>query len=674
MKISKLLNIDVKSLVLIILIPILTILISFMAWLSYEQMYNTILHGFNQKLIAVSSTTGSFIDGDEHAKLAKAKEVKALAIGPNERLYAIDSLNHLLRVDFGDGSGVSLFKLDYNINDFTYNPQTKLFYATTGKEIITINPKNGDTKSFYRAQYILKGLAYDALKKNIYFSNGKVVFQIDKNQEVKSLYENEYSISSLAYDVNQKRLYAIEDGSDNLIYIDIAMPKRIKLLYNNFPDESTGLKAIEIHKDKLYSGNRHLIVYDRKKRISAYKDFSRGYRNEKSNLYKKYIAPMTKIKVETGLTYHYTQNLVYNKKGVNCLYILDVHEGNEYTPIGSEDEMDKSSLLGAENVMLRKEVYVSDIKKWEQWGLLKVSFAPIVNAQGIVKAIAGADVDMGIITKKTKKALIESIVVGVISLIISIIAAFSISQKIIEPIRKLKYSALRIAAGRYGDKVFVQNPKELSELSSTFNSMDDQLKDTVFNLAEYNSNILIKRKEQDIQRELDQRLKVRHRQIRSHIVECSQKVDGFLLHENIMYFWFSPEDKETRLDASKERELISTTLSTIINHAKDPLDELNSIFTNISSFGKVELKNNTISLHEKSQELSVLFEDDDGSYTLQKLSKDKLQMKDAIIFAELPLLKSLNKEQIDFLVYEKYSQLKIEYCSILFAVLPKGES
>lgn len=518
MKLSKLLHIDIQSLVLFIIVPVLTILISFMAWLSYDEMYDTILDGFNQKLIAISSTSGSFIDRDEHAGLAEAKEIKAFAYAQDDKLYGIDTLNRLIEIGLDDGAGVVLFNLDRKINDLAYNPHTKLLYATTGYEIVTIDPKDAKIEPYHWMSSTLKAITYDPLKNLIYVSNDQGLFQINQYKEVAPVYQSQRSIASLAYDQHKELLYAIEDESDNFISIDPKNFNRTKLLFKDFPVESTDLRAIEVHESNLYAGSKHLIVHDMTARSSSFEDFARGYRNEKSAHYEKYMTPMTKIKVETGLTYHYTQNLIYNQEGVNCLYILDVHEGNEYTPIGSEDEMDKEDLLGAENVMFRNEIYVSKVKEWEQWGLLKVSFAPILNADGDVKAIAGADINMGIIRKKTKEALFQSIAVGIIALIISFIAAFRISKKIIEPIRKLKYSALRIAAGRYGDKVLVQNPKELNELSTTFNAMDEELKDTISSLTLYNTEIQKQHREQDLQRELDQRLKTNHKQDRKSVV------------------------------------------------------------------------------------------------------------------------------------------------------------
>jgi len=674
MKLSKLLNTNVKSLVLIVLIPILSMLIIFMAWLSYDEMYRTIINGFNQKLIAISSTSGSFIDGDEHEKLAEAKEIKALSFGKDNKLYGVDSLNYFIEVNVEDGAGVRLFKFDFEINDITYNAKNELFYATSKNKIVTFNFENESIKEFYTDSAELKGLAYDAKNEYIYVSKSAKILRIDKNKKVKVITKTKHMLSSLAFDSKKNALYAIERKTDKLIFIDIDDNKQTQLIYKEFYSDSNPLVSIAFRNEKLYAGKNHLIIYDKKTKISTYKDFARGYRNEKSDIYKKYITPMTKIKLETDLTYHYTQNLIYNNKNANCIYILDVSEGNDYTPIGSEDVMDKESIIGAENVMHRKEVFVSEIQEWEQWGLLKVAYAPILNKAGVVKAIAGADVDMGIIREKTKQALIQSSIAGIVFLIISIIAAFSISKKIIEPIRKLKYSALRIAAGRHSDKVSIKRPKELSELSNTFNTMGTKLKDTVSHLTQYNSSVLTQRKEQDLQVKLDQRVKIKHDRIRSFAFKFSHSTNGILLRKNILYFWFSSELKETSFMASKERELISTTLDTFINYEDDPLSELKEVYESLDSFGYIDLNKNILFLHDRSKELFVLSQNEYEQYSFKELNQGSIDIENSLILSDYDLLRDITKDQIDYLLGEKYSHLDFKKCSIIFAILKEGKA
>jgi len=674
MKLTNFLNTDIRSLVLFILIPILSLLIIFISWSSYNVMYKTIILGFNHKLVSISSTSGSFIDGDKHEKLAEGKTVKALTVGEKGELYGIDHLNYLLQIDKSTGAGNRLFQLDRNINDMTYDKKKKIFYVTSGNTIFnfTLNEKN--LKPFYKHSTILKAIAYDSVKEQIYLGVLEGLGLIDKNRNFKIIQHIDYRLDRLTLGESEKYLYGVDQNLNTLIKIDLEKLKARKLYLKDFYVDTTPVSTIAYENNKLYYGSEHLAIYDQNLKTTTYEDFARGYRDENSDIYKEYIAPMTKIKLETGLTYHYTQNLVYGKDDANCIYILDVSEGNEYTPIGSEDVMDNEAIIGAENVMLRKDVYVSKIQEWEQWGLLKVAFAPIVNKDGVVKAIAGADVDMGIIRKKTKEVLIQSIIAGIIFLIISIVAAFSISKKIIEPIRKLKYSALKIAAGHHDEKVLIEKPQELSDLSDTFNTMGTKLKDTVLQLTQYNSDVSAQRKEQDLQVKLDQRAKVEDERIKAHIYKCTLAVNGFLLEGDLLYFWFSDKKLDTPFVASKERELISTSLRIFIHNESDPFSELKAVYKDLESFGFIDLSKQRLHLHEESKKLGYLIQNKKGDYISKVVDGGEILLEANAIFGESGTLENISKNQIDLLMGAKYSHLDMSSCSILFGIVTKGKS
>ncbi len=270
-------------------------------------------------------------------------------------------------------------------------------------------------------------------------------------------------------------IYGVNRDLDSIFTINLKTLKYEDVKVKDFPVESSSLHMLAMNKNEFFSGSQHLMVHNRAKVSTSHEEFARLYRDETSPKYKKHIEPMTKIKVALGLTYHYTFNLLYDHPENNSFYIFDVNEGNEYTPIGSYDSMDDDDLRGAENVMLRDDSYIGDVKLWEKWGLLKVAYAGIKNKDGKVVAVTGTDVDISIIKEKTHEATVHSITIGIFALVLSILAFYYIAIKIIEPINILKLSALKIAAGKYDEKVEIKSPLELTELSSDFNYMSDQL-------------------------------------------------------------------------------------------------------------------------------------------------------------------------------------------------------
>lgn len=670
MKFFKALKLNLEGLILIILIPMLLVLLIIMGWISFHEMHQTILHNFDQKLMGVSSTTGAFIDGNEFEKLAQAKEMKAMAFGENHNLYAVDTQNRFIHINIDNGAGKIIFPLDRNITDITYDSRLKLFFATSQKEILTINLISKKTEIFYVSNTLLKGITYVHQGDFLYIATNQGIVTLNKEKVKKELLKSAEVFKSLAY--NEDTLYTLGSTTDNLYAIDTKTLKETPIKYKNFPPDTSQLKSIEFNDDKLYSGNKHLIIYDLNTSKSRFKNFAREYRNEKSNIYKKYIIPMTAIKIKQGLTYLYTQKLIYNNPKANCYYILDVQEGSDYTPIGSEDEMDTEILIGAENVLFKNMLFVSDVQKWEQWGLLKTAFAPITNKEGIVEGIAGADIDISIINEKTKKALIETLMIGVISILISIFVAIQIAKKIIEPIQKLKYVALRIAAERYGDEVFIENPKELSKLATTFNTMDSKLKNTVSDLTDYNSGLSSKRKEENIKRVLNQQYKINHERVHIHSCEYADSIDGVLLSNNILYFWFSTKLYDDSIFTIKQRGLIATTLGRLINKVDNPLQELKLIFKEINQFGYIDLDKSTVFVDNSSEDIEILSSKDNKNYMPQTLRKGLEKVKSNIIFAQPNIIKNLTNEQINYLIQAKQSNIHLEKFSILLAILQKG--
>lgn len=74
MDILKKIKYSFLSVVLVILLPIMTLIVVVMAIMNYQQAYDSILEGFNKKLLSISSVSASFIDGADHRTIAIAKK------------------------------------------------------------------------------------------------------------------------------------------------------------------------------------------------------------------------------------------------------------------------------------------------------------------------------------------------------------------------------------------------------------------------------------------------------------------------------------------------------------------------------------------------------------------------------------------------------------------------
>lgn len=115
---------------------------------------------------------------------------------------------------------------------------------------------------------------------------------------------------------------------------------------------------------------------------------------------------------------------------------------------------------------------------------LMTGYAPIMNDKGDVIALVGADVNMDLLHRIVQHAILVLFASGLVAVILMIIAAVFIANKIIQPINKLKSAALALAAGEYDEKVNVKGPKEIAELANTFNTMRECLLDHINRLRD----------------------------------------------------------------------------------------------------------------------------------------------------------------------------------------------
>jgi|GEM_PF-2433492 len=591
-------------LVLLILLPVIVIIVFIMAIHNYNESYDAILGGFDKKLLATSSITASFVDADEHSIIATPKYMGSFSYDNKSNiLYGMSVNNKPQKINLKSGGAIDIDGFDesnlssYIINDIAIDSLENTLYASTySKELLSIDLNSTKIEVIARFDFVPQGVAYS--DNRVYISSNKSLYSFNikpkrvlkkfkytidavgiskpksiETKEAKLLKTFLYSMDSLS--ILDNKIYGVDRANNQIFKIDIdTLEYSIEL--KEFLPDGRRVHHLGVDSNHFYMGVDNLMVYERNSSTLLEDNFGRLYRDDTTQMYLKYIKPMTEIKKSLNLTYHYTFNLLYNDKENNCFYIMDVNYGGDYTPIGSYDTMDKDDLLGAENVMLRDETYVSAVKLWEKWGLLKVAYAGIKDKTGKVVAITGTDVDVSIINIKTRDALIQSIIIGILALIIGIYASYFIAIKIIRPIEILKYSALKIAAGNYGDNISIQSPQELNKLSIEFNNMSNELKSTVENFGEYKAPIDSDTLGIQLQDKLNQSLVINNRYITIEGLESSRNLIGMVEDNNLYYIYSLDEVLDTTLDATKKRAVINNILLRLLQ--KDNLDKFIDIF------------------------------------------------------------------------------------------------
>lgn len=112
------------------------------------------------------------------------------------------------------------------------------------------------------------------------------------------------------------------------------------------------------------------------------------------------------------------------------------------------------------------------------------AYAPILNEQGDVTALLGADMSVEEIDRKLHNALLAIFTSAIVTLLAVSGIVYLIASRISQPVQKLNQAALDIAAGNYEADIHVEGPKEIVELANTFNTMSECLVEHISRLRE----------------------------------------------------------------------------------------------------------------------------------------------------------------------------------------------
>lgn len=195
---------------------------------------------------------------------------------------------------------------------------------------------------------------------------------------------------------------------------------------------------------------------------------------EKRRDYLRNVEPMRRIRTGLNLTYLYSQ-ILGGGGPLSVIYVLDSSIGDDHSTIGSKDELTDETIVGLKKTQADGSIYVSPIEYQEQWGLLKTAAAPIYGSDGRITATAGADVNISLIQVATQNALFASALIGIGSILICLLVALVIVQRVARPIVALKQEALRIAAGDATEPAPIKGPREVARLRDDLASLAAQM-------------------------------------------------------------------------------------------------------------------------------------------------------------------------------------------------------
>lgn len=642
-------ELKIQSALLLVIVPVLFLVTSLAGYLVYSSLYSDILAGFDARLRSVSTVTAAFVEAEEHSQILRPVELTALAFDPETgRLLGADDDGRLFEIDRKTGSAQQTARLDIRVLDLTWEPERRqlLGLEASGNRLRLIDPQTGASREVLELAGSFQALGRDPATGLVYAA-GATLTTIDSRNWT-ALRTREIGGEgplSLSGGKEPGILYGTLSESSEILRIDVRRDRpeitRIPFQLSDPDPDGTALQdsveavtlrflAFDPAQDLFWTGDDRLARLEAggtRLEVSGYP----GFRNEQSPLYQKFVLPMRRIKQRVNLTYLYT--FVLDHQDREIVYGLDANTDEDHSNIGDIDSDPPEE--GTVRVFHQGGVHLSDIEFWEQWGLIKSADAAVYDRQGDVRAIAGSDINISIIRQKTRSALFNVCLIGLLCLGFASLAAVKVSHRLVRPIERLKSEALKVAAGQFGERVQVDSPTELQELAQSFNDMSADLKSTLEGLTESNRNLEQERRRTELILALASRTDCDRPGPetcclcgRTNAHPTSRDSSGWVMASGRLFVWFVDPSPQDAFDAVRFRSDLATTFRHLLD---SPQGEWNLILRffeplfrpSLRALVQVEVRTGTCRLSVRG-ELPAVRISADGTLTCLRLRGEEV--------------------------------------------------
>lgn len=433
---------------------------------------------FSSKLTTLSSTAGAFVDINEHNQIIEKRVFKGIRNFDENSRFVLSDKGTIHRLH-EDGS-VSIQAEFSHITDQTHF----VSYAFINEGIIGITDssevqlwsKEGKLQAHKKFRLSDNPIVSVSPKSNL------IALGPDKNSNLIVLnidLEIEFSVPIF----NRIPLDLVFDEDDNILILG-----KSQHIYTLDLDKYTITETIPIkdnndasiyslsftNNGKLFALSDRLVVLNEDGKVDS--DFFTHpyFFDHYSETYLNYVLPMREIRALQQLTYFYSFIL---NDDFTISYVLDASEDEDFTHIGYIDnELSLEDFYASRIVLQSNQVYISDIKPWGQWGLVKIAFAPIYNNQGKGEAIMGADQNVSSIAQVSREALVILVLSGFVFILIAASLSWLLSSIISSPLISIKNDALMIAAGFYEKKIQIPSLKDLRPFAEKLILLSDNVR------------------------------------------------------------------------------------------------------------------------------------------------------------------------------------------------------
>ncbi|MBK8476167.1 MAG: HAMP domain-containing protein [Opitutaceae bacterium] len=497
---------SLRTLILRALIPLLLVLTVGWGWLVYSSAHRTILAGFDRKLLALAGGTTAFIDADAHAAYQRRRTLSAFCSGPDGQLIGRDAdTGELVSVD-PDNGGARLLAFQPS------GPVRSLAYSNTLGQLLALSAAGDLLERFtFLPANTLTAVALSAKLDGVFVDGASVkgwsgtqLLQVEPSTGACTALPTvlPVPVAALCRPPAFDGFVGLSADCTAVLRID----RQGKLLTTTALDLGADSPRPAPHTlaasgESLFLAGAALTTLDP---ATGQLDSARaatGYLDDQSAFYFNYRVPFIAIREAAHLTFLYTYVYAGDDR---IYYVLDGTVGEKHSLPGADDRIpNQESIDGAQRAQFLGRPWVSPLQHWEQWGLLKTSSFPIPDADGRTVALAGADVDITIVREKTRWAMAAVSFVGVGSLLAALLVSLLITRSLTRPLREVKESALRIAAGYYRTAVATGGHRETARLAGLLNLLSERLEEEVRRSHSFQSSLHARRRQTTLARALE---------------------------------------------------------------------------------------------------------------------------------------------------------------------------
>ncbi len=501
--------VPLQTLILRVLTPALLGLTALWGCFVYFSIRQTIIDGFDRKLLAISGATAAFLDAEVHASFQRRRTITALCTGPDGQLLGWDAdTRDLVAIDTTAGGATPLGLR-------TAGPVRALAFDSGRGRLLALAADGRRLEQFVITPpqplpELVLATGVDGIFADVGHLaawSGRTVLRVaPENGACAPLpWTLPEPMSALCRAGAGAELFAITTDGAALLTLaaDGRVLRRQSLVAGDTEDAAPPrLHAIAATGGALYAAGPALATIAPHDGSVDWSGTALGYLSEQAPFYRRYREPFIAIRNAAHLTYLYTYVYLGDDR---IYYVLDATEGEGHSLPGAEDRLPTpASIEGARRSQFLAQPWVSPLQQWEQWGLVKTSSFPITTADGRTVALAGADVDGGVIREKTRWALFAVHFVGAGSLLAGGLVSLLVTRSLVRPLREVKETALRIAAGYFHRSQNVGDARgETSRLSGLLNVLAQRLEEEAQRSRAYQASLHSRRRQTTLARALE---------------------------------------------------------------------------------------------------------------------------------------------------------------------------